>query len=78
MGPIRAAGRLPLPSRLSGMHRLRDRRGAVDASANSSWTGLSVISTQAHRFRGCDDDYILRNPFFVKDACEAIENYYFG
>lgn len=31
-----------------------------------------------HRFAGCDDNYIRRNPMFVKDACAAIETFYFG
>lgn len=31
-----------------------------------------------HKFPGVDDDYIRRNPMFVKDACAAIEKHYFG
>ena len=31
-----------------------------------------------HKLPGVDDDYIRRNPNFVRQACEAIERYYFG
>lgn len=27
---------------------------------------------------GIDDNYIVRNPFFTKDACKATENHFFG
>ncbi len=30
-----------------------------------------------HEIGGVDDDYIRRNPMFAKNACKAIEAFYF-
>lgn len=82
LGPARPNKRFNKLLTAAGIKRklhfanLRDSGQTRAAEAGVPAEQYRVLA--GHKLPGVDDNYIRRNPNFVRSACEAIERYYFG